>query len=302
MAMAADDPAALIQAGRKAAAANDSAGATANFTKAMEILPPTDARFSAAAVEYANFLRQSKAVNKAEAVLKSATEKQTAAKAEPLTRVPVVMALIETESMLRNVPAVEAGQNELVEIWRLAAPGQPVVANNLTRLAVTLEREMKFDPAAKAIQEALTILTKVYGPNDPTVGYAMGTLSRLKMRLTQRDEAMDLAKQARVIMEKTVDPKSYPVGNGVAAPRIVAKKEPALSEEARKGKIQGDLLLSLVIGDDGMPRDIHVLIPLGAGMDEKAVEAVKQWRFEAGTKNDEPVAVRANLDINVRIL
>lgn len=93
----------------------------------------------------------------------------------------------------------------------------------------------------------------------------------------------------------------FKVGGGVSAPRIVSAPDPEYSEEARKAKYQGVVVLWLVIGPDGKPRDIRIARPLGMGLDQKAVEAVRRWIFEPGTKDGRPVAVQLNVEVNFRL-
>ena len=61
---------------------------------------------------------------------------------------------------------------------------------------------------------------------------------------------------------------------------IISKVEPSYSEEARKAKFQGTVVLSVTVGTDGRASHIQVQRSLGLGLDEKAIEAVKQWRFK----------------------
>jgi TonB family protein len=83
----------------------------------------------------------------------------------------------------------------------------------------------------------------------------------------------------------------FRIGKGVTPPRVLDQKDPEFSDQARKARFQGTCVLRLVVGADGLPRDIKVTTPLGMGLDEKAVEAVRQWRFDPGRKDGEPVAV-----------
>jgi TonB family protein len=94
----------------------------------------------------------------------------------------------------------------------------------------------------------------------------------------------------------------YRIGGGVSAPVPVFRPEPEYSEEARKAKYQGVVLLAIVIDDKGNPRDLRVVRPLGLGLDEKAIEAVQKWRFRPGYLNGKPVAVAATVEVNFRLL
>jgi len=90
-------------------------------------------------------------------------------------------------------------------------------------------------------------------------------------------------------------------GGGVSAPRVIFQPDPEYSEEARKAKYQGTCVLWLVVGPDGKPRDIRVARSLGLGLDEKAIEAVKTWKFEPAMKDGKPVAVQINVEVSFRL-
>ncbi len=94
----------------------------------------------------------------------------------------------------------------------------------------------------------------------------------------------------------------YKVGGGVSAPSIIFKVDPEYSEEARKAKFNGSVLLALVVDSEGRARDIRVARPLGLGLDREAIVAVNQWRFRPGMKDGKPVNVRASIEINFRLL
>ena len=91
------------------------------------------------------------------------------------------------------------------------------------------------------------------------------------------------------------------MGEGVSAPRAIYTPEPEFSEEARKIKHQGAVILLATIGADGHPHDLTVVRSLGMGLDEKALEAVSTWRFEPAQKNGHPVAVKMNIIVNFRL-
>ena len=93
----------------------------------------------------------------------------------------------------------------------------------------------------------------------------------------------------------------FRVGGGVSAPRTLYAPDPEYSEEARKAKFQGTCVLWLVVGPDGRARDIRVTRSLGLGLDEKAIEAVKQWKFEPAMKDGKPVAVEINVEVSFRL-
>jgi len=95
---------------------------------------------------------------------------------------------------------------------------------------------------------------------------------------------------------------AFRVGNGVTAPALLFKKEPEYSEEARKAKYQGTVVLYVQVDPSGRAINMKVLRSLGLGLDEKAMEAVKQWKFKPGMKDGKPVTVEAQIEVNFRLL
>ncbi len=91
-------------------------------------------------------------------------------------------------------------------------------------------------------------------------------------------------------------------GGGVSMPIPIFKVEPEYSEEARKAKYQGAVLLAIVVDASGKTTDVRVLRSLGMGLDEKAVEAVMKWRFRPGRKDGHEVPVIANVEVSFRLL
>lgn len=94
----------------------------------------------------------------------------------------------------------------------------------------------------------------------------------------------------------------YRIGGAVLAPRLVYKIEPEYSEEARKAKWQGMVVLSAIVDKNGRTREIKIVRPLGLGLDERAIEAVQKWVFKPAFLNGVPVAVIATIEVNFRLL
>jgi periplasmic protein TonB len=94
---------------------------------------------------------------------------------------------------------------------------------------------------------------------------------------------------------------AFRVGGGVSAPKAIYSPDPEYSEEARKVKHMGVVVLWLVVDRDGKPRDIRVLRTLGLGLDEKAMEAVKNWRFEPALKDGKPVDVQITVEVTFHL-
>jgi TonB family protein len=94
-----------------------------------------------------------------------------------------------------------------------------------------------------------------------------------------------------------VGPGIFHVGDGVSAPRPIFTPEPEFSEEARKAKYQGVVVLNIIVGTDGRVHNPRVVRSLGMGLDEKAMEGVKIWKFDPSKKDGRAVAVEMNIEV-----
>ncbi|HST09701.1 MAG TPA: energy transducer TonB [Terriglobales bacterium] len=93
----------------------------------------------------------------------------------------------------------------------------------------------------------------------------------------------------------------FRVGGGVLAPKPIATPDPQYTEEARQAKYEGTCVLAMIVGPDGKPRDIRVQKGLGMGLDQKAIEAVRQWRFDPATKDGRAVAVQISVEVSFKL-
>jgi TonB family protein len=84
------------------------------------------------------------------------------------------------------------------------------------------------------------------------------------------------------------------------APTLTSAPEPECSQESRKKKINGTVVLTVVVGTDGRAHDISVVTPMGYGLDEEAVKAVKQWRFKPGKGSGKAAPVQLRVEVAFR--
>lgn len=93
----------------------------------------------------------------------------------------------------------------------------------------------------------------------------------------------------------------FRVGGGVSAPAVVYRVEPQYSEEARKARYQGTVVLEAIVRRDGTVEILRVVRSLGFGLDENAIQALRQWRFRPGMRNGAPVDVALNIEVNFNL-
>jgi TonB family protein len=94
----------------------------------------------------------------------------------------------------------------------------------------------------------------------------------------------------------------FRVGGGVTPPTLLYKDAPEYSEEARKAKFEGTVVLYVEVDPSGKAINPRVIRSLGFGLDEKAIEAVRKWKFKPGYKDGKPVTVAATIEVNFRLL
>jgi TonB family protein len=97
-------------------------------------------------------------------------------------------------------------------------------------------------------------------------------------------------------------PTVYRVGNGVSAPAVLRKVEADYSEDARRQRLQGVVVVQFVIDEQGVPENLKVTRSLDAGLDQKAVEAVAKWRFSPAMKDGKAVPVIVSVEVNFHLL
>lgn len=202
-----------------------------------------------------------------------------------------------------------------------------LIDKNLDRAAEYLQKAQVIDPTKAGaammwtavirhqqnnVAEADSLFKAALAVQDPNSIDAAVTMDlyALFLRLESRaDEARAMAERSSTI-RKTFMATNAPVagtavhriGGGVTPPSLVFKIEPAYSEEARVAKFQGTSVVHVEIGPDGVPKNMKIVRWLGLGLDEKAIEAISQWRFKPGTKNEEAVTVAATIEVNFRLL
>ena len=173
--------------------------------------------------------------------------------------------------------------------WLAAAEKQPAAAEDYFKQALVLE-------SPGSAEQALT----------------MELYSSFLSRQKRADEARSLQEQATAV-RKTLGAQTLAVrrpsglaavriGNGVTAPKLLYKIEPSYSEEARLAKYQGTVVVATDIGTDGTAQSMRVVRGLGLGLDEEALKAISQWKFQPGAKDGQPVAVQATIEVNFRLL
>jgi TonB family protein len=121
------------------------------------------------------------------------------------------------------------------------------------------------------------------------------------LRSSAQDAVMQKA-QARAEQDYK-DGRIVPIqiGGDVTPPVPIWHPSPEYTAEAKKAKFMGVVTVGIIVDKNGIPQNVHVTKGVGMGLDEKAVEAVKRYRFKSATENGKPVAVYENVEVNFEI-
>jgi TonB family protein len=113
-----------------------------------------------------------------------------------------------------------------------------------------------------------------------------------------------LAQDAAPVTATAGDSTTAPVhriGGNVTPPKVLHRVDPQITEQARNATFKGVVLVNLIVDVHGNPQNVHVLQRVGMGLDENAVAAVKQYRFEPALEGGKPVPVELNVEVNFEV-
>ncbi|MCW5979141.1 MAG: TonB family protein [Bryobacteraceae bacterium] len=170
-------------------------------------------------------------------------------------------------------------------------------------MAVAAQREANINEAGRLYPMALAAQDP-RSPEAVTIGRVYSSFLR---RQGRNDEAAEVESRAafasRAVARQAREPAAgvHRVSEGATPPRLVQKQEPEYTEEARAAKLEGKVVLYAEVAPDGLAHNIQVLEGLGLGLDEKAMEAISQWRFNPGAREGQPVTVAATIEVNYRL-
>jgi TonB family protein len=144
-------------------------------------------------------------------------------------------------------------------------------------------------PAETTQQAVLDTVAKVWLPTNELVSNALPLYWRKFTRGLEGSREQDVATPSGGPI--------YRVGKDVSLPKAVHSPDPEYPEVARELRFQGVVLVSCIITKAGGASDVEIVQPAGLGLDEKAVEAVRTWRFNPAMKNGDPVAVKISIEV-----
>jgi TonB family protein len=117
----------------------------------------------------------------------------------------------------------------------------------------------------------------------------------------QNSKNTGLGSPAQIVLVNGIQKPVYKAGNGVTPPRLIDAPAPEFSKEARRQHIGGTVELAITVTSEGKVTRMRVLKSLGYGLDEKAIDAVRRWKFQPGSKDGKPVSVAIAVGVSFQL-
>jgi TonB family protein len=188
------------------------------------------------------------------------------------------------------------------------APSGPMAGPAMTWQAMVRQHQEGEAPAAESLYRAALAIEEVNSPDAALTMEFLAHFLREQGRVSEA-EAMEApageirkTHVAHLSPQRQATAQASKVGGGVASPALLHKIEPSYSVEARAAKVQGTVVLSVVIGTDGAASDVQLRKGVGYGLDEQALNAITQWTFKPGMRDGVPVPVQATIEVNFRLM
>jgi TonB family protein len=215
--------------------------------------------------------------------------------------------MTESREIVCDQMAAELGGRKqyaqsLLRLASLLVEGTPVRAPHAMGIfdTKTFERRiMKLSEGRREIRGArwlaIVIACAAFGVA------ACGSALALGMHVDASASASSASQGTNTSSQSNVPAGVMHVGDGVSPPVLIYSVDPKYSTKARSAKYQGICVLSLIVDKHGNPQNVRVVRKLGMGLDEKAVEAVQQYRFKPAYYKGHPVPVQVNIEVRFKI-
>lgn len=183
---------------------------------------------------------------------------------------------------------------QIIYYWSTKIAADSIgVARYSADLAEALERAGDTTEAEKDVHFAMAIFEK----NGPRYEAANVRTERILYAILRKENRLDEA----AALESRLAPQHRPE-HWDKHPGVLSKREPEYTNAAREKRISGDISLSLIVDEDGKAKDIEVIAPLGFGLDENAIKAVKKWKFSPAVAKGLPIRTYATIYVSFRLL
>ncbi|MBV8811195.1 MAG: energy transducer TonB [Acidobacteriaceae bacterium] len=181
---------------------------------------------------------------------------------------------------------------EIIAVWSSGMGHRSVgIAQYYSKLGAALMHTGDYAAGEQALRSALSILEA----NGPLYQEAATVVKRRLVKALLEQNKTEEAKELQNSL-----PPLYPKLKNDSEPQLISKEEPQYTRAAASRDVGGTILVSLTVDETGHARDIHVIEPLGFGLDASAIEAVKKWRFKPAIRGGAPVSSEAAVELSFR--
>lgn len=262
----------------------------------------------------------------AEQTLVAGINREMSKGVDSVVMVPLLDKLCDAYRMERKYSDLEKLQLQLIELWRHAgAADQIMVARSMSDLAHTYLADGRLTDAEASWQSAIEILEREKRIIPTVLANYLRNLANVRSKLGRYDEAEADYKRALQILgdedpqlqtsitrdhatsqeraKNGADPTkaetdAREIKSGVKYPKPVFERKPYFTARAFQVPVQGTVVLQLVVDQTGRPTQIAVLEPLGSGLDQNALKAASEWRFEPATKDGQPISIPITIEMS----
>lgn len=219
---------------------------------------------------------------------------------ESYTQVSFALSAVKIEKVHQSNTEVELKGDRVVLVFQTKSDSPTL---NDIRFIPTREQVEITVAKDEAHPESLdAAILKIFAPN-PRDALAGMSPNEVAQALDSLGSTAPPSKEPPSLMPVSLKEGAIykPEQNGVSPPRLIYSVDPGFTEDAKKKKISGVCVLSLIVDTTGHPTRIRIVRTLDPGLDVNAIAAISQYRFEPATLNGKPVAVSINVEVSFRI-
>lgn len=218
---------------------------------------------------------------------------------------PFLERLADVEAHLLLWPEQAETLGRLIRLWSASpeGPRSTVVAHFALQQAVAFKAQGRLQDAAAALKQAAGAMCAVSGPwQGIDLAPVIKTYDLTAIALSEHDLSCPGSVYPGAYKTSAAPARAFRVGPGVTASKLLSRVDPVYSSKARQALLEGTVVLRIVVRATGSAGEFWLMEPLGLGLDERAVEAVRQWKFAPGEKDGKPVATFAAVEVNFHLI
>jgi TonB family protein len=216
----------------------------------------------------------------------------------------------KVQALTQRMVDVQSQIAALLEMYTESAPPVKAARAKLSAIEREREDEMAHLPAWKMVKDlegSIALVNTQVQTVNMSMDEQLKRIAALNSVIAQYQMRVDMTPQleaqyAQLVRKYQEAQKQVErLSLTPAGPRLISRRDPEYTPEARQAGLQGKVELSVTVGTDGVPRDIQVLHGLGSGLDQKAIDCASTWRFQPATLNGNTVTAVILVEVPFRL-